>query len=231
MNGVDYVTNHGRGDDGTISDIPWASVFDPVVNVRALGEIQARGFRAATDLVDRFIRQAPQSAGGSADPSTTEATPADATERPAPNAEQVLGAWQRLVGQAVQSLGERGKADHGAAFDFVGETATGNVHLESAGSGTVAGEVWLHNGGLVDLGKIRLRCSDLLAHDGAVISSEAVRFDPDPVDMPARSSRGVTVEVDVDDGVRPGSYRGTLLADGFPDVWLPIALRISPTVE
>ena len=39
-------------DDGAISDLPWASVFDPANNMRVLGEIQARGFRAATELVD-----------------------------------------------------------------------------------------------------------------------------------------------------------------------------------
>lgn len=225
------MTNHGRSDDGTISDMPWASVFDPVVNVRALGEIQARGFRAATDLVDRFVRQAPQSEPRAAEASTAEAHPATDAERSAPDAEQVLGAWQRLAGQAVHSLRGEAKPQGDAVFDFAAETAAGHIHLESAGTGAVAGEVWLHNRGLVDLGKIRLRCSDLLAHDGAVISADTVRFDPDPVDMPARSSRGVTVEVDVDDGVRPGSYRGTLLADGFPDIWLSIALRISSTVE
>jgi hypothetical protein len=38
----------------------------------------------------------------------------------------------------------------------------------------------------------------------------------------------VTVEVDVADHLPPGCYRGTLLADGHPDVWLPIALTIKP---
>ena len=50
------MTGGELGDDGVISDLPWASVFDPANNMRALGEIQARGFRAATELVDRFVR-------------------------------------------------------------------------------------------------------------------------------------------------------------------------------
>jgi hypothetical protein len=57
-----------------------------------------------------------------------------------------------------------------------------------------------------------------------------LRFEPDIVPMPARSSRGVTVEVEIGDDVAPGSYRGTLLADGHPDVWLPIELAINSLV-
>ena len=50
------MSGKGAGDEGAISDVPWALVFDPAINVRALGEIQARGFRAAADLVDRFVK-------------------------------------------------------------------------------------------------------------------------------------------------------------------------------
>ena len=36
------------------NDLPWASVFDSAANMRALSAIQADGFRAASELVDRF---------------------------------------------------------------------------------------------------------------------------------------------------------------------------------
>ena len=32
-----------RDNDASVSDIPWASVFDPALNIRALGEIQEIG--------------------------------------------------------------------------------------------------------------------------------------------------------------------------------------------
>jgi hypothetical protein len=108
------------------------------------------------------------------------------------------------------------------------ENSSGQVALEASEPGAASTEVWLHNGGSTDLGKVRLRCSDLLAHDGTVLRAQMVRFEPDIVPMPARSSRGVTVEVDVADHLPPGCYRGTLLADGHPDVWLPIVLTIKP---
>ena len=44
-----------------------------------------------------------------------------------------------------------------------------------------------------NLGEIGLRCSDLLSHNGDVIKAGAVSFEPDPVPMPARSSRGAVV--------------------------------------
>jgi hypothetical protein len=223
------MTNPGSSDDGTISDIPWASVFDPAVNVRALGEIQARGFRAASEVVDRFVRLGTRKAADKEQPVTrSEAKESETDDGSAmPDVDQVLGAWQKLIGQVAGSL--RGAAaPHGkvATFDLLNASASGHVLLETAEPGALSTEVWLHNGGPHDLGKVRLRCSDLLAHDGALIAAEMVRFEPDIVPMVARSSRGVTMEVDVGHDIGSGCYRGTLLADGHPDVWLPVVLNV-----
>jgi hypothetical protein len=107
-------------------------------------------------------------------------------------------------------------------------TSSGAVSLVASGLGVVSTEVWLHNSGAEDLGKIRLHCSDLLAHDGTVIASSMVRFEPDIVPMVPRCSRGVTVQIDVPDDIGEGHYRGTLLADGCPDIWLPVVLSVLP---
>lgn len=50
------MTDRGFNGDGTIDDLPWASVFDPAANARALSAIQAEGFRAASRIVNRFVR-------------------------------------------------------------------------------------------------------------------------------------------------------------------------------
>ena len=68
--------NGGVTDDGSISDLPWATVFDPVANARALSAIQARGFSAATQLVDRFIKIAESSTNGTAQKAATSTTKA-----------------------------------------------------------------------------------------------------------------------------------------------------------
>jgi hypothetical protein len=215
-----------RDNDANVSNIPWASVFDPALNIRALGEIQARGFRAATEVVNRFIRPADtKSATDSAD---SEQAPAEQATPP-PDVDQVLQVWQRLAAQAVESLrGATQPRDEVASVDIQHATSSGAVSLVASEPGAVSTEVWLHNHGAEDLGKVRLRCSDLLAHDGALIDSAMVRFEPDTVPMVARCSRGVTVEIDVPDDIATGNYRGTLLADGYPDIWLPVVLSVLP---
>ena len=222
-----------RGDDGNVSDIPWASVFDPALNIRALGEIQARGFRAATEIVNRFVRMADTNSvadrtdGEQAPSPEPAADPPGDRATPPPDVDQVLQLWQRLAAQTLESL--RGVAQPhvgNATVDIQHATSSGAVSLVASESGAVSTEVWLHNAGADDLGKVRLRCSDLLAHDGAVIGSAMVRFEPDTVPMVARCSRGVTIQVDVPDDIGPGHYRGTLLADGHPDIWLPVVLSV-----
>jgi hypothetical protein len=215
-----------RDNDASFSDIPWASVFDPALNIRALGEIQARGFRAATEVVNRFIR--PADTKSVTDSADSEQAPGEQATPP-PDVDQVLQVWQRLATQAVESL--RGAAQprgEVASVDIQHATSSGAVSLVASEPGAVSTEVWLHNHGAEDLGKVRLRCSDLLAHDGALIDSAMVRFEPDTVPMVARCSRGVTVEIDVPDDTAAGNYRGTMLADGYPDIWLPVVLSVLP---
>ena len=66
------MTDRGFGDDGTIDDLPWASVFDPAANARALSAIQAEGFRAASRIVDRFVRAVAPEGNSSFGGQTTE---------------------------------------------------------------------------------------------------------------------------------------------------------------
>ena len=49
---------NGTEGNGSIRDLPWASVFDPAANARALSAIQAEGFRAASEILDRFVGMA-----------------------------------------------------------------------------------------------------------------------------------------------------------------------------
>ena len=44
--------------------------------------------------------------------------------------------------------------------------------------------------------------------------------------MPARSSRGITVEVRIAQDVNPGTYRGNVLASGGPELWLPVTIAV-----
>lgn len=216
--------------DGSVDEVPWASVFDPDVNVRAFGEIQARGFRAATELVDRFVRSANNN--GYDDPAEAPSEPGvngNGRHRDAAGVDvsSFIRTWESAVGRLAGSLRGTTEPAH-PTLDLTRTGAGGSVALAAAPGETAHGEVWLHNGGAADLGVVELRCSDLLGHNGDVVVTQAVRFDPDTVAMPARCSRGVLIEIDVAGDMRPGTYRGTLLAGGHPDVWLPIALSVQP---
>jgi hypothetical protein len=213
--------------DGAIGEAPWASVFDPEANLRAVGEIQARGFRAASEVVDRFVRLAGKTAGANGRaPSAAELNGHDQTrESTGLDVDRLVSSWESLLRGLVQSL--RGSSAPGyPTVDLTIADAHGVLSLRAVPGGRACSEVWLHNGGPQDLGDIKLRCSDLLRHDGGVVAAHSVRFEPGVVTMPARTSRGVCVEVDVAEELSAGVYRGTLLAHGHPDVWLPVLLDV-----
>ncbi|BBZ45204.1 hypothetical protein [Mycobacterium parmense] len=219
--------NDGVTNDGTISDLPWVSVFDPVANARALTAIQARGFSAATQLVDRFVRIAESAATGGAAESAGSKAETTAAVGAGGDVDAMLTAWWSMFGRLLRSMpGAAALRGDGAAFDFAGRSAEGGVRLTADGSGVAAAEVWLHNRGAEDIDSVALRCGDLLAHDGTSVSSAAVRFSPERLALPGRSSRGVTIEVEVAPCAAPGCYRGTLLAEGYPDLWLPVTLTL-----
>ncbi len=228
--------DRGNG-DGSINDLPWASVFDPAANARALSAIQAEGFRAASELVDRFARIATTGLNGT-NGSTTSAAPLTNDQRAdlfgATDIEPLIRSWWVMIGQFLLGSAPRVPdpvAADGASLDFSSDEANGRLDLGAAAPGAATGEVWLHNRGADDLGQVRLRCSDLLANDGCVISSGAVTLDPAVVPMPARSSRGIDVKIEVPQGVRSGVYRGTLLVEGHPELWLPVVMTVRSSVS
>lgn len=223
--------------DGNINDLPWASVFDPAANARALSAIQAEGFRAASELVDRFVRIATTGLNGNVR-STTPAAPLTQDQRAdlfgATDIEPLIRSWWSMIGQfllgAAPRLPESTSQDQ-ATLDFSNAQAEGRLDLTVTPPGVATSEVWLHNRGAKDLGEIQLRCSDLLAPDGSVVGSGAVTFNPAVVPMPSRSSRGIELKIEVPQGVQPGVYRGTLLVGDHPELWLPVVLTVRSSVS
>src|SRR5690348_1693367 len=81
---------------GMSSELPWSSVFEPKGNMRALSAIQADGFRAASELVDRFVRIA---AAGLNENATPASPPSDgpADLYGATGLEPFLTSWWAMV--------------------------------------------------------------------------------------------------------------------------------------
>lgn len=241
--GEGWVTKRGFGDDGTIDDLPWAAVFDPAANARALSAIQAEGFRAASRIVDRFVRAVGPDGNGQA--ATTPSGSASANGNGALDAngaanangaglagvqelERLTRAWWSMAGQfLLRSMPVAAQADRDTLrLDVNNPDSTGVVRLEATVAGSATAEIWLHNRGAEDRADIRLQCSDLLSHEGDVIHADAVLLDSAVVPMPRRSSRGVAITVNVAPDIRPGVYRGTLVGSGHPDLWLPVVLTV-----
>lgn len=224
------------GDNGNFADLFFASILDPEANVRRLTAIQAEGFRAASELVERFVAMAsPNKNGNGAGPVKKPPTDASRGDNRGDNAdgavlEPILRSWMSITDQFLRGstrLADETQ-DGPAKLDLEKAEAQGSLDLESGSPGCARGEVWLHNRGLGNLGDIRLRCTELLAHDGHVISSAAIQFDPETAAMPGRSSRGVTIKVLVDQEVPPARYCGTLMAEGFPELAIPVAVTVRP---
>ncbi|NTY59213.1 hypothetical protein [Mycolicibacterium sphagni] len=222
------------GNNGDLHDVPWASIFDPAANVRALTAVQAEGFRAASELVDRFVRMvATRPDGGAA--TVRQASPLSNEQRAdllgATDVEPLIRSWWAMAGQFLMGGAPQTPPPTAAispTLDFTGTAATGRLAFETDAGDTATAEVWLHNSADGDVGLIRLRCSELMAADGSVIEAKACRIHPKAVPVPGRSSRGVGITVKVASKVKPGLYRGTVLVEGRPDLWLPVALTVRP---
>jgi hypothetical protein len=234
------VTNRGFGGDGSIDDLPWASVFDPAANARALSAIQAEGFRAASRIVDRFARAvrpdgpdggAPVGAvatNGHAAVKTNGAVNSnDAGDLSVQEFERLTRTWWSMFGQfLLRSMPSTAQQGRLVSLDVNTADPKGAVNLTATVGGSASTEVWLHNRGPDDRAEVRLQCSDLLSHEGNVIGADAVLIDSPVVPMPRRSSRGVLISIDLALEVGPGIYRGTLLASGHADLWLPVMLTV-----
>lgn len=224
-----------NGDSANFSDLFFTSILDPEANARRLTAIQAEGFRAASELVDRFVRMATPNGNGVDSAKTPSVDPSDG-DKNGHNAdgaviEPLLKSWLSFTDQflrgTTRAVDETREGP--ARLDLEKAEAQGALDLESGSPGCARGEVWLHNRGMGNLGDIRLRCTELLAHDGHVISSAAIQFEPETVPMPGRSSRGVGVKVLVDQEVPPAKYCGTLLAEGYPDLAIPVVVTVRST--
>lgn len=206
------MTGEFAGERG-LGDLPWASVFDPAANARALSAIQAEGFRAASRIVDRFARPSRPDSDGPTPPDPAPGLP---------DFEQLTRTWWAMAGQVL--LG--GDRCPPTELDLSSPAGQRAVALDASIPGRAETVVWLHNRTDNDFGPIRLRCSDLLARDGSEIGSHHVVLNPETVEMPPRCSRGIAVALEVTEAARPGVYRGTMLVDADDSLWLPVALTV-----
>ncbi len=190
-------------------------LFDPVAGMRAMAEIQADGLRAASDLLDRML------AGDNDDPAARPPSP----ER---DYRALVDAWSELLQRLAAGMArpdESGPVTVPVDSSSVGPPVRLTLERPEQDATAVA-EIWVHNGTSIGVGPLALCCGALTAPSGEVLDVN-VEFDPSEVPLlPPRSSRGVAVSVAPRSRPSPGTYRGTIQADGAPALWLPVEVAV-----
>jgi hypothetical protein len=188
--------------------------FDPVAGMRAMADIQAEGFRAAGELIERML-------GSEPDRPTRARSSAAAGDYSA-----LVDAWTDLLRRTVAGLARPDGT--GAVTVSVDSTGVGpQVRLATRGDAAATAEVWLHNGSFSAVGPLALSCGELSDPDGTALDGAEVSFDPAEVQLlPPRSSRAVGVSLTAAGPLRPGTYRGTIQARGAPGLWLPFEVVV-----
>jgi hypothetical protein len=214
--------------------LPWASVFDPVANARALQEIQRRGLKAAGELVDRLVSAVDGDQEFDAAAKNAESGPARST---APAGADLIGVWADLVTRTLQAMARLSvpaaappeQPTGGPIWvDVVNGRGSGCVALVvGAGVADASTEVWLHNATQQPVGPLHLHVGDLRSPEGATVPGDVVRLDPDMVqELPARSSRAISAAICAPGPLTAGCYRGVLQAAGAALVALSVELTV-----
>lgn len=124
--------------------------------------------------------------------------------------------WARtLVDAAAQTAHPNGGPDDRLVIGPIAPTESTRV------------TIWLHSLDGPATGPARLRTTDLIAHHGGSVPSDSIRFDPPVIEGTGpRTSHEIAVVATVPARVDPGPYHGYVLADGIPEVSLPVCLEV-----
>jgi len=201
--------------DGTSGRKRSTLPFDPLAGMRAMADIQADGLRAASELLERML--------GSEREGTGQRQPSAERDRP-----PLADAWADLLARIAAGLA--GSSDPGTVTLPIDSSGVGppvRLRLDESEDATAAVEVWLHNGTSTAVGPLALRCGPLTSCDGTALENARLVFEPGEVELLApRSSRAVLVSLAATGPRRPGTYRGTIQAEGAPNLWLPLEVEI-----
>jgi hypothetical protein len=128
--------------------------------------------------------------------------------------------WMRTVVLGVIDLVEQRGVQDGNRHDELLLGPVAQCHQASA-------KAWLH---LLDgpaAGIATLRATDLTCHDGSIVASSCISFEPPVFDTAAlRTSQEVCVGVHVPPGTAPGVYHGHVLLGGLAEVWLGLRVEV-----
>jgi hypothetical protein len=232
----------GEADNGPGGRWEWDPLVDQIPDASRLAEVSAQGLRLASDLIERVLDSLPGPGEGAGE--------GERPDEPRPEgsgagaAQVLLTAWTEVLrdvssavvqaadgaGGANGSNSSNGSKGSSVDLDLGGPPPSPDqlVRLRVDLDGVPVdgpNRLWLHNGDESAAGAFRLTAGELRTPDGSRLPAR-VAFDPAEVDLPALSSRGVTLSLEVDGPLSPGSSRTIVQVGGAPDIWLPIEVVV-----
>jgi hypothetical protein len=203
-----------------------------VGSVEAADETSVRdfGFRAASEVVERFISSMGQTdprIGSEADPRSSggqraafRQLRADLARAVDANLDLVRRAFDLYAGAVDRLLGNASAPDGGGEGSHLKLPPVLAGHRASS-------TLWVHNTTPSASPALILRASDLVSHTGETIRSDGFEFEPAEIDIaPPNSSVAVAVGLAIDPAVLPGRYRGYVFVTNLPDEFMTIEVEV-----
>ena len=184
-------------------------------------EIRDLGFRAASEVVDRFIRlmgddPRPPSQPTGEDRSAFRQLRADLARAVDANLDLVRRAFDLYAGAIDKLLG--------------GDPGAGSRHFQMPPvlpGHQASSTLWIHNTTVAAATSLRLHGSELVSHMGNSISADAWRFEPTEIDIaPPGSSLPVAVDLEVSEDIPPAIYRGHVFVTNLPGEYMTVEVEV-----
>jgi hypothetical protein len=188
--------------------------------------IRDLGFRAASEVVERFIGvmgddpRSPSQPFGE-DRSAFRQLRADLARAVDANLDLVRRAFDLYAGAVDRFLGADAEAD------------TRHFQMPPVLPGHGASStLWIHNTTAAAASGLRLHGSDLVSHNRDTIPADAWRFEPTEIDIaPPGSSLPVAVDLQVSGDTAPGIYRGQVLVTNLPSEYMTVEIEVVQPVR
>jgi len=185
--------------------------------------VRAAGFRAASEVVERFLStMSVSSAGGETD------TPPPGGQRTA--FRQLQADFARAVDTNLDLIRKAFDLYAGAVDRLLGADSAGGAHLTMPPvlpGHRASSTLWIHNTTPSAAPALRLHASDLVSHTGDTIRADAFEFEPAEISIaPPGSSVAVAVSLSIDAAVAPGIYRGHVLVTNLPDEYMTVEVEV-----
>lgn len=179
------------------------------------------GFRAASEVVERFIRligddQRPPNESGGDERSSFRQLRGDLARAVDANLDLIRRAFDLYAGAVDRLLG--GDADAGSRHVTLPPVLPG--HRASS-------TFWIHNTTASAASGLRLHGSELISHNKELIPAGAWEFEPEEIDIaPAGSSLPVAVDLDIAVDTPPGIYRGHVFVTNLPTEFMTVEIEV-----